>query len=39
MKLSNDDFSVMVLEIQEEDINCDTKKTSTIREGDPNRSF
>ena len=37
-KLSNDDFSVVVFEIQEEDINFDTKKTTTRREGDGNRS-
>ena len=38
-KLSNDDFLVMVFEIQEEDINFDTKKTTTRREGEVNRSF
>ena len=38
-KLSNDDFSVVVFEIQEEDINFDTKKTTTRREGEVNRSF
>ena len=38
-KLSNDDFLVMLFEIQEEDINFDTKKTRTRREGDINRSF
>ena len=32
-KLSNNDFLVMVFEIQEEDINFDTKKTTTRREG------
>ena len=39
MKLSNNDFLVMVFEIQEVDINFDTKKTTTRREGDINRSF
>ena len=38
-KLSNDDFLVMVFEIREEDINFDTKKTTTRREGEVNRSF
>ena len=38
-ELSNDDFSVVVFEIQEEDINFDTKMTTTIREGDVDRSF
>ena len=37
--LSNDDFSVVVFEIQEEDINFDTKKTTTRREWDVIRSF
>ena len=31
--LSSDDFSFVVFEIQEEDINFDTKKTTTRREG------
>ena len=39
MKLSNDDFLVEVFEIEEEDINFDTKKTTTRREGDVYRSF
>ena len=39
MKLSNDDFLVEVFEIEEEDINFDTKKKTTRREGDVNRSF
>ena len=39
MKLSNDDFLVEVFEIEEGDINFDTKKTTTRREGDVNRSF
>ena len=39
IKLSNDDLLVGVLEIQEEDINFDTKKTTTGREGDVNRRF
>ena len=38
-EINNDDFSVMVFEIQEDDINFDTKKTTTRREGDVNRSF
>ena len=38
-KMSNDDFLVVLFEIQEVDINLDTKKTMTRREGDINRSF
>ena len=38
-KVSNNDFLVMVFEIQEVDVNFDTMKTTTRMEGDINRSF
>ena len=37
--LNNDDFLVLVFEIEDVDINCNTMKTTNKREGDVNRCF